>query len=89
MAVRLPDAPKPALTDRIVAWCKATKRMVWRRSKSQDAGEHKSMEHHLKKNPEISVSDLQGRIAKFKKLLGNGGDIGLERINAKIFRING
>ena len=89
MAVRLPDAPKPALTDRIVAWCKATKRMVWRRSKSQDAGEHKSMEHHLKKNPEISVSDLHGRIAKFKELLGNEGDIGLERINAKIFRING
>lgn len=89
MAVRLPQAPKPALPHRIAAWCKTTKRLVWRRSKSQGPGGHMSMEHHLKKNPEISVSDLHGRIAKFKELLGNGGDIGFERINAQVFRISG
>jgi surface carbohydrate biosynthesis protein len=89
MAARLPMAPKPALTDRIAGWCRANKRLVWRRSKSRDAGEHKSMEHHRKKNPAISDADLHRRLKKFQALLGAGGDIGLERMNADIFRIAG
>jgi surface carbohydrate biosynthesis protein len=89
MAALLPQAPKPALTDRVEGWCRATKRLVWRRSKSRDSGEHRSMEHHRKKNPAISVADLRRRVLKFQELLGNGGDIAIERINAEIFRITG
>lgn len=89
MATRLPQAPRPALTDRIAGWCRANKRFLWRRSKSRDAGEHKSMEHHRRKNPAISAADLSRRIAKFQELLGDGGDVGLERVSADIFRITG
>ncbi len=89
MVSLLPRAPKPPLIGRLSAWCRSTQRRVWRRSKSLDAGEHRSREHHLKKNPEISVADLRRRIAKFKELLDYSGDIRFERIHPKIFRIEG
>jgi surface carbohydrate biosynthesis protein len=84
----LTASPKPPLMNRLTGWYKVSKRRVRRRSKSRRAGSHKSMEHHLKKNPEIPIQDLFDRIARLQQLLGEDRQLRVERIHAKLFRIN-
>jgi surface carbohydrate biosynthesis protein len=80
-------SPKPPFNDRLTGWYKVTKRRVRRQSKSRRAGSHKSMEHHQKKNPEISIQDLCDRIARFQQLLGEDRKLRVKQIHAKLFRI--
>jgi surface carbohydrate biosynthesis protein len=84
----LATSPKPPLFDRLTGWYKVTKRRLRQRSKSRNKGSHKSLEHHLKKNPEIPMSDLKDRIARFQQLLGADGQPQVDQLNAKLFRIS-
>ena len=84
----LTRSPKPPLIDRLAGWYKVTKRRVRHRSKSRRTGSHKSLEHHLKKNPEIPRQDLCDRITRFQQLLGKDKQPRVDQIHTKLFRIS-
>jgi surface carbohydrate biosynthesis protein len=83
----LTAAPKPPLTNRLTGWYKATKRRVRSRSKSREAGLHKSLEHHLKKNPKITKQYLCDRMARFQQLLDENKQPRVDQIHNQLFRI--
>jgi hypothetical protein len=83
----LARSSKPSVTDRLTGRYKATKRRLRHQSKSRKAGSQESLEHHRRKNPDISPDDLRIRIARFQRVLGEDRQLGVEQINANIFRI--
>jgi surface carbohydrate biosynthesis protein len=83
----LAQSPKPSMTNRMTGRYKATKRRLRHQSKSRKAGSQKTLEHHLRKNPDISPDDLRIRIARFQRVLGEDRQLSVEQINANIFRI--
>jgi len=84
----LETSPRPPLTGRLKGWYKVTKRRIRQRSKSRSTGSHKSLEHHLKKNPEIPLQDLCDRISRFQKLLGEDRQPRVDQIHTQLFRIS-
>jgi hypothetical protein len=69
-------------------WFKATKRRVRRRSKLRSADANKSLAHHNKKNPEISLDEMRTRVARFQEVLGDDGQVKVEQIYNTLFRIS-
>jgi surface carbohydrate biosynthesis protein len=84
----LSKLPKLPLRDRLINWFKATKRRVRKRSQSRDTGPHTSLEYQRHKYSRISPSDLRTRIARFEQVLGDGGELNVNQIYAKLFRIS-
>jgi hypothetical protein len=84
----LSKIPMPPLKDRLEGWFKATKRRVRRRSKLRNADTSKSLAHHSKKNPEISLDEMRARIARFQEVLGDDGQFNVEQIHNTLFRIS-
>ncbi len=84
----LSKIPLPPLRDRLEGWYKATKRRVRRRSKLRSADANKSLAHHNKKNPEISLDEMRTRVARFQQVLGDDGQFKVEQIYDRLFRIS-
>ena len=84
----LPKLIMPPLRDRLEGWFKATKRRVRQRSKLRKADANKSLAHHNKKNPEIPLDEMRTRIARFQQVLGDDGQLYVEPIYDKLFRIS-
>jgi hypothetical protein len=82
------QSPKPPLRDRLEGLFKATKRRMRQRSKSQDTGSDKSLEFQRHKYPEISLEEVRARIARFQQVLGHGGELNVDQIYRKLFRIS-
>jgi surface carbohydrate biosynthesis protein len=80
--------PLPSLRDRLEGWFKATKRRVRRRSKLRRADANKSLAHHNKKNPEISLDEMRARVARFQEVLDDAGQVKVEQIYNTLFRIS-
>jgi hypothetical protein len=82
------QSPKPPLRDRLEGLFKATKRRMRQRSKSRDTGSDKSLEFQRHKYPEISLEEVRARIARFQQVLGHGGELNVDQIYRKLFRIS-
>jgi surface carbohydrate biosynthesis protein len=80
--------PLPSLRDRLEGWFKATKRRMRRRSKLRRADANKSLAHHNKKNPEISLDEMRARVARFQEVLDDAGQVKVEQIYNTLFRIS-
>jgi hypothetical protein len=88
MVESLSQLPKPPLGDRLEGLFKATKRRVRQRSKSQDTGSDKSLEFQRHKYPEISLEEVRARIARLQQVLGHEGELNVDQIYRKLFRIS-
>jgi surface carbohydrate biosynthesis protein len=80
--------PMPPLKDRLEGWFKANKRRVRRRSKLRRADANKSLAHHHKKNPEISLDEMRARVARFQEVLDDEGQVKVEQVYNTLFRIS-
>ncbi len=88
-AQALESYPKPQFRQRLEAWLKARKRRKRRLAKMRKADATKSVEHHLKKNPDIPTDEIRARIDKFQEILGSEAKIRVTQIQKKIFQISG
>ena len=84
----LTQSPKPPLPDRLEGFFKATKRRIRQRSKSRDTGSDKSFEFQRHKYPEISLEEICARIARFQQVLGHEGEVNVNQIYRRLFRIS-
>jgi surface carbohydrate biosynthesis protein len=84
----LSEIPMPRLKDRLEGWLKATKNRVRPLFKLRKSDANKSLVHHNKKNPEISLDDMRTRIARFQQVLGDDVQFNVEQIYDKLFRIS-
>jgi hypothetical protein len=84
----LPESPKPPLTERLEGWYKANKRRKRRRMKSRRTDSTKSLEHQRKKNPAVPLDELNKRMARFYKILGESRQLNVKQIHPLLFRIS-
>jgi len=66
---------------------KAAKRRMRKRFKQPSAHSDRSLEFQRHKYPDISIEEFRSRLAKFQQVLGNGRDLIVDQIYAKLFRI--
>jgi hypothetical protein len=84
----LPNLPMPPMVDRLRGWYKANKRRVRRWSKPRKSDSTRTLEHQQRKNPELPLSEVRERVARFQQVLGDGSRIKVEQIPQKLYRIS-
>ena len=80
--------PEPALKKRLVGWCKATWRRVFKTCNAYLPGSFKSVAFERQRYPGISPGELAERIARFQQVLGEDAQLQLRQIRDKIFKIS-
>jgi surface carbohydrate biosynthesis protein len=89
IADSLSQSANPSLKGRLRGFFRATKRRLRQRSRSGETGSDESLDFQRHKYPEIFLKEVRTRIAKFQQLLGDDGEVKLEQIYQKLFRISG
>lgn len=79
------ELPKLHLWGRLGKWSKATKRRMRQRFKLRVAGSDEFQRH---KYPEIYIEEFRSRIARFQQILRTDGNLKVDQIYAKLFRIS-
>ena len=82
------DLPSPALLDRVHGWCVANGRRLMKRVKAYFPGSHAPPEFHRHRYPGISLKELQRRITRFQRLLGDEEKIKVQQLYSHIFQIS-
>jgi len=80
--------PKPPLRDRLEGWFKANKRQVRQSYKSYLPGSPKSPEFLRHRYPAITTNEVCTRLSRFQEVLGDDGQLNVNQIYAKLFRIS-
>jgi surface carbohydrate biosynthesis protein len=83
----LSRAPKPHLRDRLAGQLEATKRRVNRSLAPYLSRSHKSPEFLRHRYPRISLEDMRARIEVLQQVLGDDGNLQVDQISNKFFRI--
>jgi len=84
----LSKLPKPPLRDRLEGWFQANRRRMRQSTKSYLPGSPKSPEFLRHRYPVITTSEVGTRLARFQQVLGDDGQINVEQIYDKFFRIS-
>jgi hypothetical protein len=84
----LSKLPKPPLRDRLEGWFKANKRRMRQSYKSYLPGSPKSPEFLRHRYPVITTGEVGTRLARFQQVLGDAGQLSVEQIYDKFFRIS-
>jgi hypothetical protein len=87
-STELPNLPMPPLGDRLQGWFKATNRRVRRWSKLRKTDSNRSLAHQQKKFPEIPLGEVRDRVARFQQVLRDNGQLNVEQICNRLFRIS-
>jgi hypothetical protein len=82
---KMPNLP---IRDRFKNWYKATKYRWRKRSQSRNTGSHTSLEYHRHKYSGISPDDLLERIGRFQQVLKDEGELNVNQIYTRFFRIS-
>jgi surface carbohydrate biosynthesis protein len=83
----LSELPVSPLRERLERWFKATKRRVLHKSIFRVTHSDELLEFQRHKYPEIFIEDVRSRIARFQQVLGKDGELKVDQIYAKLFRI--
>jgi hypothetical protein len=84
----LSSRPKPPFRDRFRMRYKVARRRWRKRTKSNNAAPHPSLQYHRHKYSGISPDDLRERIARFQQVLGDNGELNVNPIYGRLFRIS-
>jgi surface carbohydrate biosynthesis protein len=79
---------KQSLRNRLEGWFEATKRRVERSYAPYLPGSLKSPEFLRHRYPSISLEEMRARVALFQKVLGDDGELKVDKIAGKFFRIS-
>ena len=80
--------PEPTPKKRLVGWCKATWRRVFKTCNAYLPGSFKSVAFERQRYPGITPGELAERIARFQQVLGEDAQLQLRQIRDKIFKIS-
>ena len=83
----LAKLPRPHLWGKLGVWSKAAKRGMHKRFKYRATRSGKSIEFQRHKYPEINIEEFRSRVARFQQILGKDGDLKVDQIYARLFRI--
>jgi surface carbohydrate biosynthesis protein len=83
----LSQLPRPQLWGQLEKWSKAAKRRMRKRFKQRGAHSDRSLEFQRHKYPGIHIEEFRSRLVRFQQILGNGRDLKVDQIYAKLFRI--
>jgi len=83
----LSKLPRPQFWGRLEKWSKAAKRRMRKRFKQRGAHSDRSLEFQRHKYPGIHIEEFRSRLVRFQQILGNGRDLKVDQIYAKLFRI--
>jgi surface carbohydrate biosynthesis protein len=81
------ERSKSAVFDRLTGYCMATMRTLKRQIKARLPRAHKKPEFHRHRYPEISLEEMRVRVSRLQHLLGYSGELKVEQIQHKFFRI--
>jgi hypothetical protein len=84
----LSQLPEPAIRDRLEGRLKATRRRVRQSYKAYLPGSLKSLKFQRHRYPAISPGEVAGRLSRFQQILGHDGELHLDEISDKLFRIS-
>jgi hypothetical protein len=82
------EPPKPPLSDRLSGWSTAQGRRLKKWFKSYLPGSHAPPEFHRHRYPEVSLEEMQARVARFQQILGDSNKLQIEKIFDQIFKIS-
>jgi hypothetical protein len=89
MVAGLSNGPKQPFRHRLEGWLEATKRRVERSFAPYLPGSLKSPEFLRHRYPGISIEEMRARVARFQRLLGDDGELKVDQLGGKLFRISG
>ena len=79
---------KPTFRDRLEGHCEAALRRVGRSLAPYLPGSHKSPKFERHRYPEISIEEVRLRIARFQRVLSDNGELHVDQIGKRLFRIS-
>jgi surface carbohydrate biosynthesis protein len=82
------QSSKPTMGSRISGWSLFAVRTMIKRYKDSRPASHNRPEFQRHRYPEISLSDMQERVARFQQLLGSSSKLRVERFLNQFFRIS-
>jgi hypothetical protein len=77
----------PPIWGRLGKWYTATKRRMRQRLRQRLARPNNVLEFQQHRYPDISIEETRSRLAKFQQILGKDGDLKVDQIYPKLFRI--
>ena len=79
---------KPPFRDRLEGHFEAAIRRVGRGLAPYLPGSHKSPKFERHRYPEISIEEVRLRIARFQRVLSDNGELHVDQIGKRLFRIS-
>jgi surface carbohydrate biosynthesis protein len=79
---------KPGMVSRISGWSLFAVRTIIKRYKDSRPDSHNRPEFQRHRYPEVSLSDMKERVARFQQLLGSSDELRVERFQNQFFRIS-
>jgi surface carbohydrate biosynthesis protein len=83
------ERSKPGLLDRLTGYCMANMRTLKRKIKAHLPRAQNKPEFHRHRYPEVSLEEMQHRMLRFQRLLGDRRELQVERFSDQFFRISG
>ena len=83
------ELPRPPLHDRLAGWSMSTIRTLIKRAKERIPGSHNRSEFQRHRYPEVSLEEIQARLLRFQKVLGDSKELKVEQISQQFFEISG
>ncbi len=79
--------PAPSLSNRLSAWYEATRRRWKKKWQGRKPGAQTALEFHRHRYPGHSLADVQARLARLQRSLGDPTPLQVEQVAEDIFRI--
>jgi hypothetical protein len=83
------EIPKPGLSDQLKGWYRATRRKLRKQIKSYLPNASIPPELQRHRYPPISLEEVSSRVSRFRKILGDSGELKVEQISNQLYRISG
>lgn len=81
------ELPTPSLAKRTTAWYEATRRRWIKKWKGRKPGSQTALEFHRHRYPGHSIQDVQTRLARLERTLGNDTTLVVELLAKEIFQV--
>jgi hypothetical protein len=82
------QSSEPGIGSRVFGWSLFAVRTMIKRYKDSRPGSHNRPEFQLHRYPEVLLSDMKERVARFQQLLGFSDELRVERFQNQFFRIS-
>jgi hypothetical protein len=84
------ETAKPALFDRLMGYCMATRRTLKRQMKVKARLPRKrnKTEFHRHRYPEVSLEEMRDRMLRFQRVLGDSRELQVKKLSKQFYQIS-